>query len=223
MSKDDNSKRRGGVTRRAFFKSAGLAAAAHAVTGPLEALAQERAEAEAAAGAAPTFVGPGKVKVGLSVNGAARDIEVEPRRTLLDALHHDLSLTGAKKVCDRGSCGACTVLMDGEPVYSCMVLAIEASGSDVTTVEGLGSPDKPHPVQESFREADALQCGYCTPGFVMSCAWSVARRGSGMTAEQLAEDTCGNLCRCGTYPQILGAGLHAAGVRSDDSDSGGGK
>ena len=202
-------RRTGGVTRRALLKGAGAAAAAGAIAGPVEALAQE-------AEAGGEVAGPGPVRMTLTVNGAKRDLEVEPRRTLLDALRADLDLTGAKKVCDRGTCGACTVWLDGKPVYACMVLAIEAVGSEITTVEGLGTPDALHPVQEAFRKHDALQCGFCTPGFVMSTAWAVAKHGTNLDRQLVMAETSGNLCRCGTYPHIVSAALDAAGAPAEE-------
>ncbi len=202
---DERAERTDGVTRRALLKGAGAAAAAGAIAGPVEALAQERKSAAKAAG-------PGPVPMSLRVNGDARELDVEPRRTLLDALRGDLDLTGAKRVCDRGTCGACTIWMDGKPVYACMVLAIEAVGSEITTVEGLGTPDELHPVQEAFQKYDALQCGFCTPGFVMSCAWAAKTHGKALDEATVRESTCGNLCRCGTYPHVISAALDAAGA-----------
>jgi len=199
---------RDGVTRRALLKGAGAAAAAGAIAGPARALAQDAA---APAGVA----GPGAVPMSLRVNGDERKLDVEPRRTLLDALRGDLDLTGAKRVCDRGTCGACTVWLDGEPVYACMVLAIEAVGSEITTVEGLGTPEKLHPVQEAFRKYDAVQCGFCTPGFVMSCAWAAKTHGKDLDEAGVRESTCGNLCRCGTYPHVISATLEAAGADAE--------
>ena len=114
-------------------------------------------------------VGPGKVPVTLTLNGKALELSVEPRVTLLDAMRDRLDLTGAKKVCDRATCGSCTVLLDGRPAYACSVLAIEAQGIDITTIEGLGTPDDMHPIQAAFVANDAQQCGYCTPGFVVAC------------------------------------------------------
>src|SRR5439155_16291469 len=121
------------------------------------------------AGGASAIVGPGKVPMTLRVNGKSLQAELEPRVTLLDALRNHLDLTGAKKVCDRANCGACTVILDGKPVYSCTVLAIEAQGVEIQTVEGLGAPGSLHPLQAAFVENDAQQCGFCTPGFVMAC------------------------------------------------------
>jgi aerobic-type carbon monoxide dehydrogenase small subunit (CoxS/CutS family) len=151
------------------------------------------------------------VTFAVEVNGKPTEIACEPRETLLSVLRlpvHDL--TGAKPVCDRGQCGACTVWLDDLPVYACMVLAVEAEGRRVTTVEGLGDPKQPHPVQASFVAKDALQCGFCTPGFVMSCAHAVRVHGRDLTADQVREATAGNLCRCGTYPHVVEAALAAA-------------
>lgn len=192
-----------GLTRRRLFKTAGLAAATSALAGPVRALAQEAADA-------PTSLGPSPTKVRTTVNGEKRTFEVEPRRTLLDALRGDAGLTGCKRVCDRGTCGACTVWLDGRPVYACTVLTVETEGREVTTIEGLGSAADPHPVQKAFMEHDALQCGYCTPGFVMSCAWAVETHGKALDEERLVAATSGNLCRCGTYPHVKAAALDAA-------------
>lgn len=193
-----------GVTRRALFKGAGLAAASGAVLGPLEAFAKEEA-----AKAAPVQ-GPGALDVTLRVNGAARKVSVETRTTLLQALRLPLDLTGAKPACDRGHCGACTVLVDGKTVYSCMMLAVDAVGHEVVTVEGLGTPEDLHPVQQAFCDHDGLQCGFCTPGMVVSCAWAVSRHGPELSEADARAATAGNLCRCGTYPHVLKAALAAA-------------
>ncbi len=193
-----------GLTRRALFKGAGAAAAAGAVFRSLDAAAKD----DAAAG--PPVQGPGKTAVTLQVNGTERKVEAEPRETLLQVLRLPLDLTGAKPVCDRGQCGACTVWLDGEPVYACNVLAVEAEGRKVTTVEGLGAPDDLHAVQDAFVQKDALQCGFCTPGLVMSAAWAVEQHGEDLTEEQAREACAGNLCRCGTYPHVLEAALAAA-------------
>ncbi|MDA1195247.1 MAG: (2Fe-2S)-binding protein [Planctomycetota bacterium] len=190
-----------GVTRRALFKGAGAAAAAGAVFRSLDAVGEEDG---------PRTQGPGPGAVTLRVNGTERKVDVEPRETLLQTLRLPLELTGAKPVCDRGTCGACTVWIDGAPVYACSVLTVEAEGREVTTVEGLGTPAAPHPVQAAFVEHDALQCGFCTPGFVMSCAWAVKTHGKSLTAEQVRAACAGNLCRCGTYPHVIRAALAAA-------------
>ncbi len=195
-----------GITRRALFQGAGAAAAARALLGATPAGAEE--------GPAATpwrTQGPGAVDVALRVNGAERTLRVEPRVTLLEALRLDLDLTGAKPVCDRSQCGACTVWLDGRTVHACSVLAVEAEGREVTTVEGLGQPGRLHPVQRAFVEEDALQCGFCTPGLVMSVAWAVAQHGPGLSEAQVRRACAGNLCRCGTYPHVLKAALKAAG------------
>jgi xanthine dehydrogenase YagT iron-sulfur-binding subunit len=145
------------------------------------------------------------------VNGAARSVSVEPRVTLLRALRNHLDLTGAKEVCDRGACGACTVLFDGEPVYSCLMLAADAEGHEITTVEGLGSPEKLSPLQAAFVECDALQCGFCTPGFVVA-GTALLRRTPSPSLEQVKDGLAGNLCRCGTYGRVFEAVQKAAGA-----------
>lgn len=155
------------------------------------------------------FVGPGPVDVSFEVNGASVTVHVQPRRTLLDTLRMTLGLTGAKKVCDEGTCGACTVLVDGRPVYSCMTLAVACSGSAVETVEGIGDNGGPHPVQRAFIEHDAYQCGFCTPGQVMSLV-ALLREVPAPTEDDVRRAVTGNLCRCGAYPNIVKAGLAAA-------------
>jgi xanthine dehydrogenase YagT iron-sulfur-binding subunit len=148
--------------------------------------------------------GPGKVPITLSINKKRHTAEVEPRMTLLDTLRNELELTGAKRVCDRGTCGACTVIMDNKAVYSCAVLAIEAQGKSITTVEGLMDGDKLHPIQQAFVDNDAQQCGYCTPGFVVACK-AFLDRNPHPTVEDMKTGLGGNVCRCGTY-----AGIRAA-------------
>ena len=190
------------VSRRGFLKGAGLTAAGAAVIeGGLAAVNE--------AAAAPKTVGPGRVPVTIDVNGASRRLEVEPRTTLAEALRFDLGLTGTKVVCDRGSCSACTVFVDGTPVCSCMTLAIDTAGRRVKTIEGLAKGDRLHPVQEAFIEKDAMQCGFCTPGMVMSCA-ALLERNPSPSLEDVKMATSGNLCRCGTYPKVFEATLAAA-------------
>ncbi len=193
-----------GLTRRALFKGAGAAAAAGAVFQQLDALAKD------AVPQAPRSQGPGKTKITLEVNGTKRTVAAEPRETLLQVLRLPLDLTGAKPVCDRGQCGACTVWLDDTPVYACTILGVEAEGRKVTTVEGLGTPSAMHPVQDEFVEKDALQCGFCTPGMVMSAAWAVKQHGKELTEAQARAACAGNLCRCGTYPHVLSAAVAAA-------------
>ena len=147
--------------------------------------------------------------VSFLLNGDERTLAVEPRRTLLDALRVDLSLTGTKKVCDMGDCGACTVLLDGRAVYSCLTLAVDCEGREVTTIEGLAHGNELDPVQQAFVEADAYQCGFCTPGQIMSVTALLAER-QAPSEEEVRRAVSGNLCRCGAYQNIVRAGQRAA-------------
>jgi xanthine dehydrogenase YagT iron-sulfur-binding subunit len=200
----------GGVSRRGFLRGLGGGLAATALGGGLLA-AQSDGEAEAAqeSGAGAPDVAAGMVPVTLTVNGKKHTVRVDPRRTLLNLLRNDLDLTGAKLVCDRGSCGACTVLLDGRPVYGCMTLALDAEGKKVETVEGLEKDGKLHPLQAAFVEHDALMCGFCTPGFLMSCK-HLLDHNDNPTLDDVKGACAGNLCRCGTYPRIFEAVLDAA-------------
>jgi xanthine dehydrogenase YagT iron-sulfur-binding subunit len=149
----------------------------------------------------------------LVVNGERRNLSIDPRTTLLDTLREHLDLTGAKKGCDHGQCGACTVLLDGRRVNSCLILAVSAQSAQVTTVEGLGSADDLHPVQQGFLDQDGYQCGYCTPGQICSAVGmldEVAREGTRLDAAEVRERMSGNLCRCGAYANIVPAILQAA-------------
>jgi len=202
---DPNTKGSVHVSRRSFLKSFGTTAAV-AATAQVEAMAQELQKANAEAPA-----GPGAVPIELNVNGKSRKFSLEPRVTLLEALRNHAELTGAKEVCDRATCGACTVLFDGKPIYSCSMLAIEAQGHDITTIEGLSPDGHLSPVQRAFVEQDALMCGYCTPGFVMSVT-ALLKFNPRPTAEQVKHACAGNLCRCGTYPRIMQAAFKAAGL-----------
>lgn len=143
------------------------------------------------------------------VNGQPARVHVPPHRTLLDTLRDELGLVGAKKVCDEGTCGACTVIVDGRPVYSCMTLAVMCEGRSIETVEGLGHDGQLHPVQEAFIAEDALQCGFCTPGQVMSVV-ALLRANKAPTADDVMRAVSGNLCRCGAYPNIVKAALKAS-------------
>lgn len=187
----------GGFSRRTFLKTGVGGAAATGVVG----LALQPAQAQ--------VLGPGPVALTLQVNGQARTLTVEPRATLLRALRNELELTGAKEVCERGACGACTVLLDGQPVCSCLMLAADAEGHEVTTVEGLGTPEALSPLQQAFVECDALQCGYCTPGFVVA-GTALLRETPHPSREQVQAGLAGNLCRCGTYGRIFEAVEKAA-------------
>ena len=197
---DDKVVEKEGISRRNFLKVSGISLTVPLVLGP---------RIVRAGGADVKVFGPGKVPVTLMVNGKAMKTEVEPRVTLLEALRNDFDLTGAKRVCDRATCGACTVIMDGKPVYSCTVLALEAQGRAVTTVEGLMQGDKLHPVQQAFIDNDAQQCGFCTPGFVVACKAFLDKHPN-PTPEQVQKGLGGNLCRCGTYMGIRAAVLQAA-------------
>jgi aerobic-type carbon monoxide dehydrogenase small subunit (CoxS/CutS family) len=145
-----------------------------------------------------------RTTISLRVNGAERALEVEPRRTLLDALREDLGLTGAKPGCEMGNCGACTVLLDGEAIYSCLALAVECQGRAITTIEGLTQGDTLDPIQQAFIAHDALQCGFCTPGQVLAMKALLDRKPH-PDDEEIERAMSGNLCRCGAYPKIRAA------------------
>jgi xanthine dehydrogenase YagT iron-sulfur-binding subunit len=188
-------------SRRNFLKTVGV--------GPLAAsvLAAHEAEAQQAA----RTLGPGEVPIELTINGTRHALNVEPRITLLDAVRDRLDLTGQKRVCDRGGCGACTMIVDGRTVYACSMLAIEAHGKTIRTVEGLAQGDRLHPVQEAFCDHDGLMCGFCTPGFVMSTV-ALLEQNPSPTPEEARRALDGNICRCGTYKGVLAAALAAKGV-----------
>ena len=181
-----------GVSRRDFLKISTISAAVPLVTGPQTVLA---------AGEQIPVYGPGKVPLALTLNGKRHNLQLEPRVTLLDALRDHLEITGAKRVCDRGECGACTVLMDNKPAYACSVLAIEAQGRQVETVECLMTNGKLHPIQQAFVKHDASQCGFCTPGFVVACK-ALLDKHPNPTPEDIRRGLSGNFCRCGTYAGI---------------------
>jgi xanthine dehydrogenase YagT iron-sulfur-binding subunit len=144
------------------------------------------------------------VELSLVVNGTRYELAVEPWVTLLDLLREHLGLTGTKKGCDQGQCGACSVLVDGKRVNSCLLLAVAKDGAEVTTIEGLATPERMHPLQRAFIEHDAFQCGYCTPGQICSAAGLIAE-GKARTADEIRELMSGNICRCGAYPNIVAA------------------
>jgi xanthine dehydrogenase YagT iron-sulfur-binding subunit len=199
MSDDDKDKK-SGVSRRTFLKASGISLTVPVVLGHRVIKVH---------GADVQVYGPGKASLSLTVNGKNFEAELEPRVTLLDALRNSFDLTGAKRVCDRGTCGACTVIMDGKPVYACSVLAIEAQGKKITTVEGLSEGGRLHPIQQAFIDNDAQQCGFCTPGFVVACK-AFLDRNPNPTREQVERGLGGNLCRCGTYVGVREAVLQAA-------------
>ena len=190
-SKNNNTDR-SHVSRRDFLKISGISVAVPLVAGP---------KVVKAAGQEIPVHGPGKVPMEFSINGKAYKASLEPRVTLLDALRDDLQITGAKRVCDRGECGACTVLVEGKPVYACSLLAIEAQHKPITTVESLMQDGRLHPVQQAFVDNDASQCGFCTPGFVVACK-ALLDKHPNPTPEEIRRQLAGNLCRCGTYEGI---------------------
>jgi xanthine dehydrogenase YagT iron-sulfur-binding subunit len=192
------------VSRRGLLKGLGAGAAGTAVAAP----AVKKAATKPAS-AAPVKMAKGRVPVTLKINGSTQKVTVEPRATLLDVLRNDLDLTGAKLVCNHGSCGACTVHIEGKTRYSCMTLAIDADGKQITTVEGVAKGDELHPVQAAFVEKDALMCGFCTPGFVMSVK-ALLDRNPNPSLEEVKRACQGNICRCGTYNGIFEAALTAA-------------
>jgi xanthine dehydrogenase YagT iron-sulfur-binding subunit len=201
--KDKLRKQSEGLSRRDFLRGAGVTVSGGLLMGVPAATASPPAPA------APGVEGPGAVPVTLKVKGQTHNLTLEPRVTLLDALRDHLDITGSKKVCDRATCGACTMLMDGKPVYACTVLAIEARGHEITTIEGLAQDGKLTPVMAAFVEHDAQQCGFCTPGFVMACT-AFLRQHPHPTLEEVEKGLGGNLCRCGTYAGIRQAVLEAS-------------
>ena len=157
-----------------------------------------------------TIPAPSKISLALNVNGVAKQLKVAPWTTLLDALRDHLDLTGTKKGCDHGQCGACTVLVDGRRVNSCLTLAVMKDGAEIITVEGLAKDGALHPLQQAFIDHDAFQCGYCTPGQICSAAGLIAE-GNAKTADEIRELMSGNICRCGAYPNIVAAIQQAMG------------
>jgi xanthine dehydrogenase YagT iron-sulfur-binding subunit len=180
------------ASRRDFLKISGVSLAIPMIVGP---------QVISAAGHEVHVHGPGQVAIELSINHKKYRASLEPRVTLLDALRDQFGLTGAKRVCDRAECGACTVLMNEKAVYACSVLAIEAQGAEILTVETLLQENKLHPVQQAFVDNDALQCGFCTPGFVVACRAFLDKHPS-PTPEDIRRGLSGNFCRCGTYDGI---------------------
>jgi xanthine dehydrogenase YagT iron-sulfur-binding subunit len=152
--------------------------------------------------------GPGPTDIALTVNGESVTVRAAPRRTLLDTLRESLALTGTKKVCDEGTCGACTVLVDDRPVYSCMTFAVACEGKSIETIEGLAKDGELHPVQRAFIDADAFQCGFCTPGQILSIV-ALLRETAAPTEDEVRRAVAGNLCRCGAYSNIVKAGVSA--------------
>lgn len=193
------------LSRRSFLKGAGGVAA---TGGVLSGMAEAGAAAPPQEDGAPRL--SGEFPIELTINGAKQKLSVEPRTTLLSALRTRLepALTGTKEVCSRGTCGACTVIVDGLPVYACLQLAATSVGKEIRTVEGLGTPEAMSPVQEAFCAHDAVMCGFCTPGFVVATTSALERHPDADEAV-LERELAGNLCRCGTYPQVMAAALDA--------------
>ena len=192
-----------GFSRRHFLKTAGVGSLATAVTSV--------GVAEAEAQTVPGVVGPGEVPVTLMVNGKRIDLRIEPRVTLLNAIRNRADLTGNKRVCDRGACGACTMIVDGRTVYSCSTLAIEVQGKQIRTVDGLANGNTLHPVQQAFCDVDAMMCGFCTPGFVMATV-ALLEKFPNPTTDQAKRELNGNVCRCGTFNRVFEAAMKAKGV-----------
>jgi xanthine dehydrogenase YagT iron-sulfur-binding subunit len=192
---DQNDGKNSGISRRSFLKISALTTSAPLILGPtvLE-----------VAGEDVQVFGPGKVPIALNVNGKRMTANLEPRVTLLDALREEFQVTGPKRVCDRGLCGACTVLLDNKAVYACSMLAIEAQGKPIVTTDGLAPEGQLHPVSAAFVANDAQQCGFCTPGFVMATKAFVDKHPNA-TREEIHRGLGGNFCRCGTYAGIKGA------------------
>ncbi len=194
MSTKDDSSDGLKFNRRNFLRTTGVVGLAETITVPVEAQTQS----------APAAVGPGDVPVRLNVNGRQIDLMIEPRVTLLDALRMRANLTGNKRGCDRGACGACTMIVDGRAVYSCSTLAIEVQGKQIRNVDGLANGDQLHPIQQAFCDKDALMCGFCTPGFIMASV-ALIEKNPNPTPEQIKKGLDGNICRCGTFSRIFEA------------------
>ena len=192
------------VSRRDFFKTVGVTSVATSILTSPKTQAQE-GQVE--------VLGPGTVPIRLTINGQVRDFQIEPRVTLLDTIRNYAGLTGNKRVCDRGACGACTMIVDGRTVYSCSTLAIDVQGKTIRTVDGLASGDTLHPVQQAFCESDAMMCGFCTPGFIMSL-FSMFKENSKFKDEEIKDSIAGNLCRCTGYHNIVKAVLQASEASS---------
>jgi aerobic-type carbon monoxide dehydrogenase small subunit (CoxS/CutS family) len=197
------------VSRRAFLQITALSSVAGAAMGN-ELGSVDNATAPSRP--APSTFGPQAVPLAITVNGKSRTVQVEPRMTLAELLRGPLQLTGTKIACNRGACSACTVLLDGVPVCSCMTLVIDVGARNVTTIEGLADGDALNPIQEAFIEHDAIQCGFCTPGMVMSCT-ALLQHNAHPSAEQVKAAISGHYCRCGTYPHVVSATLAAAKVK----------
>lgn len=200
----DQPQQKRAVSRRQFIRGAGVAIAGATVAGNL--IANKKGSAP---DASQGVIEEGSTEITLRVNGKRYTLSVPPRVTLLDALRERLQLTGAKRICDRGNCGGCTILMDGKPVYACMMLAVDSQKAEITTVEGLGSPEKMSALQKQFVDKDGLMCGFCTPGFVVACH-AALKTNPNATLEDIKAACSGNICRCGTFNRVFEAALAAA-------------
>ncbi len=200
MAKEKNGAA-GGISRRKFLKGMGGGVAGVA-TLPHTGLLAEETKKKILGAEADTISGSNTIR--LKINKQMRSVEVEPRTTLLSALRENLELTGAKEVCDRGQCGACTVIIDGKAKLSCMTLALDARDKEITTVEGLADGEELTALQSEFAEKDALMCGFCTPGFVMA-GTALLQQNPNPTMDEIKVGVSGNLCRCGTYPKVFEA------------------
>lgn len=194
-----------GFSRRSFMKTVGVSATVTTLSGIAEAHALAREQA-----AGDQLLGPGPISIAFTVNGKAAEMRVEPSTTLAEALRFQLGLTGTKVICDRGACGGCSVIVNGKLANACMMLVIDAQGATVTTIEGLAQGGKLDPVQESYLRHDALQCGYCTPGFIIATR-VLLNDVPKPTLDQIKKALGGNICRCGTYTNIFNAALEASG------------
>jgi xanthine dehydrogenase YagT iron-sulfur-binding subunit len=209
------------LSRRQFLKGSGVAAATTALAQAPVGAAFAEANADDKKKAVVVGMGPNGVKITLNVNQADMTTTVEPRVTLLDALRNYLDVTGCKRVCDRGSCGACTVLLDGKPIYSCSMLALEAQGKKIRTAESLVSGGKLDAVPAAFVKYDAQQCGFCTPGFVVAMRAALDKNPKATPAE-IEDALSGNICRCGTYQQMRDAVYALCGKPPANGDGKGG-
>ena len=204
QNENSSEKPRKGISRRGFLKGAGMTTVGTVAlqTGVLGSTLDENSlDAKA--------IGPDAELIKLKVNGKSHSLAVEPRMTLASALRDKLQLTGTKVVCDRGACSACTVWVDGKPVNSCLTLAIEVQEQEITTIEGIGTTEKLHPVQEAFIEHDATQCGYCTPGMIMTASHFLENNPN-PDLEDVKVALRGNLCRCGTHTNVFKATMSAS-------------
>jgi len=190
-----------GISRRNFIKGfGGGVAGSVAITSSMTGCADDTEVGPHGS----SVRGPDKVGVSFKINGKKKTVQVDPRITLLDAIRDQLDFTGTKRVCNKGQCGACTVILDGQTVLACSMLAVDANGASIKTIEGLAKGDNLHPIQKSYIKHDALQCGFCTPGFIMS-SYALLEENPAPSLDEIKQGVSGNLCRCGTYPNVFKA------------------